>query len=120
MCQHGTERNVKLNHPRESGRRIVPVDACIADEVQMLNDMGVITVGSCCGHGKGQPHVLINEYSATLVQKLGYMSIPYFHGPNDYRGIHEVILKQGERGYAPLPSNLIVGISDAMGAVVEF
>jgi len=38
-----------------SQRREVLVDACIAPLVQMLNDFGVRTVGSCCGHG-GHTH----------------------------------------------------------------
>jgi len=43
---------VKLCKPREhSGRTIVPVDACIAPIVQALNDAGIETLGSCCGHG---------------------------------------------------------------------
>jgi hypothetical protein len=28
-----------------------PVDKCVADIVQALNDAGVLTVASCCGHG---------------------------------------------------------------------
>jgi len=52
MCKWGTNRMVRLCQPKEvSGRTEVPVDACIAPLVQMLNDFGVHTTGCCCGHG---------------------------------------------------------------------
>ncbi len=54
MCEWGTEKFVKLNRPRPvSGRLVIPVDACIAPLVQLLQDHGVRTIGCCCGHGKG-------------------------------------------------------------------
>lgn len=80
MCDHGTVKMVKLNRPREvSGRIMVPVDACIADEVQFLNDAGVWTLGSCCGHGKKDcfPHVIIAKESVERAKELGYSPEPY-------------------------------------------
>lgn len=78
MCKHGTYKTVRLNRPRPvSGRTEVPVDACIADEVQYLNDKGVWTLGSCCGHGEGHPHCLIAKESEDLVIDLGYDPQPY-------------------------------------------
>lgn len=59
MCQRGKHKLVKLCQPKLiSGRfddddEVVPVDECIAPLVQSLNDRGVRTFGSCCGHGKG-------------------------------------------------------------------
>lgn len=77
MCQHGTVKMVKLNRPRPvSGRTEVPVDACIADEVQFLNDAGVWTLGSCCGHGSYPPHVIIAKESVELAKRLGYNPEP--------------------------------------------
>jgi hypothetical protein len=32
--------------------RLWPVDACIAPIVSALNVAGVVTLGSCCGHGE--------------------------------------------------------------------
>lgn len=46
MCEHGTDVLVRTL----AGR--VKVDRCIAPTVQALNDAGVVTVASCCGHGK--------------------------------------------------------------------
>ena len=54
MCKWGTSQTVRLCSPLEvSGRTEISVDACIADVVQLLNDNGIKTLGSCCGHGKG-------------------------------------------------------------------
>lgn len=78
MCEHGTDMPVTLNHPREhSGRTVVMVDACIAEEVQALNDAGVWTLGCCCGHGKAEPEALIHHSAATLAEALGYQPEPY-------------------------------------------
>ena len=46
MCKHGKTVEMEL------GGRIWSVDACIAPLVWALNQSGVTTVASCCGHGK--------------------------------------------------------------------
>jgi hypothetical protein len=52
MCKHSLEAaQVRLAKPRRDGRTHAPVDPCIADLVQVLNDGGFPTVASCCGHG---------------------------------------------------------------------
>lgn len=52
MCSWGTCTQVRLVRPKAvSGRTHVPVDRCIASLVQALNDAGIETTGSCCGHG---------------------------------------------------------------------
>ncbi|ALS22135.1 hypothetical protein [Paenibacillus naphthalenovorans] len=80
MCKHGETKIVKLNRPREtSGRTEVPVDECIADEIQWLNDMGVWTLGCCCGHGTGEKTILIHYSSIKLTQQLGYVAEYYDH-----------------------------------------
>lgn len=88
ICLHGTYKKVTVINIEQNKKEVV-VDACIADEIQELNDKGVITLGSCCGHGKaGQiaewengfgkwksryepPHVLIDENSVELAISLG-------------------------------------------------
>ncbi|MEE9198152.1 MAG: hypothetical protein V3U45_08395 [bacterium] len=53
MCAHGDTVLVRLAFPnRHSWREEVPVDRCIAPVVQRLNDAGVRTLNSCCGHGR--------------------------------------------------------------------
>lgn len=41
-----------LSRTGEAGWEIRGVDSCIAPIVRALNDAGVVTVASCCGHGK--------------------------------------------------------------------
>lgn len=61
MCAWGTTTDVHIpvggwngtGKPRRSGSYMIPVDSCIANLVKALNDGGVVTRDSCCGHGKG-------------------------------------------------------------------
>ena len=46
MCKHGKTVEMEL------GGRMWSIDACIAPLVQGLNQGGIKTVASCCGHGK--------------------------------------------------------------------
>ena len=53
MCKWGTDTEVTLCEPTPvQGRTTIKVDSCIAPLVQMLNDYGIKTIASCCGHGK--------------------------------------------------------------------
>lgn len=56
------------------------VDACIADYVQKMNDLGIETVGCCCGHGLGTGDVLIRPESESLLQQHGYSFTLYQFG----------------------------------------
>lgn len=55
MCKWGTDVEVDnlLAFNGEWHRRTWKIDSCIAPLVKALNDGGVETVASCCGHGKG-------------------------------------------------------------------
>ncbi len=92
MCKHGTLTTVKLNRPRKSGRKEVPVDACIADEIQMLNNIGVITYGCCCGHGQFEPECLVDISSKDLLVSKGY-KLRVFSEEHSDEGIYEILLK---------------------------
>lgn len=113
MCVNLT-KIVTLCVPRESSqRRDVPVDFCIADEIQELNNMNVHTLSCCCGHGKaGQiveyengfgkwkqyvnpPSVLIDEKSVDHVKKLGYIPFPYYYADGEHNGVWQMYLKTG-------------------------
>ncbi len=60
MCQHGETEIVRLLRPNTySGRTEVEVDRCIALIVQQLNDIGIRTLNSCCGHGKGPGSIIV-------------------------------------------------------------
>jgi len=112
MCRDKTTL-VRLTKHNESGRNIVPVDSCIASEIQQLNDSGVVTVGCCCGHGssgriiewdnafghwKGYidpPHVLIEKGSKELVEELGYRPFPYYYADGQKHEVLKAYLKTG-------------------------
>lgn len=44
MCERGTVKIVTL------GNGPVAIDSCIVTLVEALNDAGILTVASCCGH----------------------------------------------------------------------
>ena len=46
MCNWGETAVINL------GDKVIDVDSCIAPLVKALNDAGLCTVASCCGHGK--------------------------------------------------------------------
>ena len=112
ICKHGTYKTVKIINKQNKSE--VWVDACIAEEIQMLNDKGVITLGCCCGHGKaGQiveyenaygkwrehcqpPTALIREESVQLSEKLGYKPYPYYYADGVYNGVCQIHLKTGD------------------------
>ena len=51
-------------------------DKCLATEIRMLNDMGIKTVGCCCGHQRKQGYVQVApEYVQRMVE-LGYQQLP--------------------------------------------
>lgn len=112
MCLHGIYRWVDVINPDQNRKR-VKVDACIADEIQWLNDQGIITLGCCCGHGKAgfiyevenaygkwkghrePPQVSIKEQCVEKSKELGYRPIPYFYADGGYHGSYTMYLKTG-------------------------
>jgi hypothetical protein len=112
MCLYGTLKYVNVINPNQNKNNVV-VDACIANEIQELNDNGVITLGCCCGHGmageitewengfgkwKGQynpPNTLINKDSIELAKILGYKPFPYYYADGDHNDVWQINLNTG-------------------------
>lgn len=112
MCLYGTLKYVDIINSRQNEKRVV-VDACIADEIQYLNKMGIITLGCCCNHGiSGQitewennlgkwkqrsepPNALIDEKSISFAKGLGYRPIPYMYADEESDGVWKIYLKTG-------------------------
>jgi hypothetical protein len=61
MCEWGKCEQVRLFRPNKKGRTHVPVDSCIAPIVQALQDAGIDTIASCCGHGKIPGSILFRD-----------------------------------------------------------
>lgn len=55
MCTWGDTTTVHV------GDREVQVDCCIASIVQALNEGGVKTAMSCCGHGEGDGFIMLAD-----------------------------------------------------------
>lgn len=113
MCKHGTHVYVDIIN-KEQNRTEVPVDACIADEIRELNNLGIITLGCCCGHGVAgeiktidnggiykwrervaPPHTLIKKESVQSARELDYLPFPYRYLKDDYDGVWQIQLKTG-------------------------
>lgn len=68
MCQHGIKaEQVRLARARSDGRTHAPVDPCIAPLVQVLNDGGMLTTSSCCGHGQRPGTITLADGRELLV-----------------------------------------------------
>ena len=75
MCEW--EKNVKLrvNIQADLSRtgkaywRNVRVDACIAPIVEALNNDGILTRQSCCGHGKHDGSIELQDGRVLIIQR---------------------------------------------------
>lgn len=76
MCEWGTDKVIRVirrnNADIPDGWHSMAVDSCIADYVQVMNLRRIITVGCCCGHGRGPGEVLIARESVGLLEAWGY------------------------------------------------
>lgn len=75
MCEWGTDRLLLVPMPAElsyTGQfrwAIKGVDACIADIVQALNEAGIYTSNSCCGHGKADGKIYLHDGRVLTITK---------------------------------------------------
>lgn len=63
------DKKVTLCKPRENDMITAKVDSCIAPLVQVLNDYGIQTVSSCCGHGKTSHSYIRIHPKNIMIQK---------------------------------------------------
>lgn len=56
----GTIPEVQVEAPGD-WKMMICLDACIAETIQELWKRGVMTEGSCCGHGKIKPSVVVSQ-----------------------------------------------------------
>ncbi|HKR59956.1 MAG TPA: hypothetical protein VJS64_09475 [Pyrinomonadaceae bacterium] len=98
MCKWGTSTPLEvtipahLSHTGVERRAIKDIDLCIAPIVLALNDAGVVTVASCCGHGKqpgnialadGREIIIVPDYETS--RRIDAMFLPI----NEVRSTHE-------------------------------
>jgi len=67
MCKWGTDEEVQVTVPAhlsytgEDRVDTIKIDKCIAPIVRALNEAGIRTDQSCCGHGKGNGSILLHD-----------------------------------------------------------
>ena len=67
MCEWGITTKMNVWIPESRSRYGVPyvkpidVDSCIAPIVRALNDSGIPTIASCCGHGKKNGNIVLHD-----------------------------------------------------------
>lgn len=62
MCKQGNEKRIKL-----TDGRIKSCDECLHPLVQCLNDYGLQTTSSCCGHNKQPTRISLKDGREILV-----------------------------------------------------
>lgn len=73
MCKWGNDIILKVpisarsSHTGEFHWDEKPVDSCLADIVQALNNAGIYTDGCCCGHGKYRGSILLQDNRELII-----------------------------------------------------
>jgi hypothetical protein len=74
MCEWGKTRDLLVSipaHLSHTGKRRwawKPVDSCIADIVEALNVFGIYTESSCCGHGKENGSIILQDGRVLIIK----------------------------------------------------
>lgn len=67
MCAPGTDTILRVPMPAHLSHTGAfrwddkAVDSCIAPLVQALNDAGIYTANSCCGHGDDEGEIILHD-----------------------------------------------------------
>ena len=75
MCKWGTYIELSVPIPAElscTGKaywKVKPIDSCIAPIVKALNEGGVYTASSCCGHGKGDGEIILQDGRKLVIKE---------------------------------------------------
>jgi len=56
------------------------VDRCIAPIVQALNDAGIYTANSCCGHGQADGEIILHDGRVLRIEKIQVEALAHTHG----------------------------------------
>ena len=74
MCEWGNNVicNVpipaELSHTGKPYWKQIGIDSCIAPIVQALNDAGIYTANCCCGHGKADGSILLQDGRELIIK----------------------------------------------------
>ncbi len=104
MCKWGTLVEMellipaRLSHTGIAYRKTVQIDLCIAPLVKALNDAGIVTDASCCGHGKLYGSILLADSRCLEIypdQEAWHRDAPSANSPVT---IHGEPLAEGDSG----------------------
>lgn len=56
------QESIRAKAPKWSRKEWISIDVCVWPFVKALWDANIQTCGSCCGHGKEQPSVVLAHY----------------------------------------------------------
>ena len=82
MCDWGDNVNLRVpipascSHTGEFRWDSKPIDRCIAAIVVALNNGGLYTGGSCCGHGKGPGCISLHDGTVLTITKVDPETMP--------------------------------------------
>lgn len=82
MCKHGDTIDLLVpipancSHTGEFRWDTKPIDRCLASYVKALNDAGLYTGGSCCGHGKGGGNISFHDGTVFHIEKIDPETMP--------------------------------------------
>jgi hypothetical protein len=91
MCEWGTLTELLVPLPTKSGEiewKLKGVDSCIASIVQALNDSGLYTLSSCCGHGTADGSIGLHD--GRLIT-LSHFDVPGSRCNQDDNDPHKVV-----------------------------
>lgn len=80
MCDPGTTTTVPtpdwLWDERQHPENGIAIDSCVASDITAAWSQGVQTLGSCCGHGRIQPSVVLTSDPEQV--RLAQQALPAF------------------------------------------
>jgi hypothetical protein len=65
MCKWGNTDTFEIH----CNGKIITVDKCISDLVELLNNNGYGTVASCCGHGKRPGNIALEDGRELMIMR---------------------------------------------------
>lgn len=77
VCNWGNTRDVevyiqpRLSHTNIGRRDIKKIDSCIATIVEALQAKGINMISSCCGHGKCDGEIVLQDGRMLIIKKQG-------------------------------------------------
>ena len=76
MCIQGNYAYLWSDSENPDGNfELVAVDACLVPLILQLNQFGIKTLSSCCGHGRGIPYVVCEAGSEERLRQFGCRDI---------------------------------------------